>query len=390
VEGTIQRAVDAAAQKFNPIPESFHIALQIAAQQGHVPIVKLLLEVHGIDPNFRGELQATPLALATQEGHSVIVELLLAVVNINPDVRAGDREHGYTPLISACQMGHVSIVQQLLARNDVDVNACPCGSLFNGAMRYTPLIMACEKGHIEIINLLLAKDSIDINLVHRTTPLIAAAGRGLVEVVESFLTRDNNLNLNITDEDGDYALGCAASNGHIYVMKLLLDHPDVNPNVEGFARSTPLILGVHFPDVVKLLLDQEGIDVNYQDDFGSTALIRTACCGNVESAKLLLERGDIDVNIGGRRTALYHAYSQRSFRVHIMDLLLERDDIDINSNRYTPSAIADFEKKKGFFKKNGLLLVRLVSLRGAYMQCNLIHSSSSKYMRDCLPFIDES
>jgi hypothetical protein len=38
VEGTIQRAVDAAVQKFNPIPESFHIALQIAAQRGHVPI----------------------------------------------------------------------------------------------------------------------------------------------------------------------------------------------------------------------------------------------------------------------------------------------------------------------------------------------------------------
>src|ERR1700740_3445304 len=48
VEGTIQWAVDA-APKFNPW---FHIALQIAAQRGHVPVVKLLLKVDGIDPNF--------------------------------------------------------------------------------------------------------------------------------------------------------------------------------------------------------------------------------------------------------------------------------------------------------------------------------------------------
>ena len=40
VEGTIQWAVDA-AQKFNLISESFHIALQIAAKRGHVPIVEL-------------------------------------------------------------------------------------------------------------------------------------------------------------------------------------------------------------------------------------------------------------------------------------------------------------------------------------------------------------
>ena len=34
-----------------------------------------------------------------------------------------------------------------------------------------------------------------------------------------------------------------------------------------------------------------------------------------------------------------------------MDLLLERDDIDINADRYTPSAIAGFEKRRAFLKK---------------------------------------
>src|SRR5882762_4346563 len=40
VKGTIRRAVDAAQKlEFNPIPESFHFALQVAASRGNVPIV---------------------------------------------------------------------------------------------------------------------------------------------------------------------------------------------------------------------------------------------------------------------------------------------------------------------------------------------------------------
>jgi ankyrin repeat protein len=158
VEGTIQWAVDA-AQKFNLISESFHIALQVATQRGHVPIVELLLKVHGINPNFQGgRFQSTPLHLAAEVGHSAIVELLLAVPNIDPDAK--DTCLNYTPLMYACTNGHASIVKQLLAREDVDFNAV--GGYCHLS---TPLILAYRIGHVEIINLLLAKDGIDINRV---------------------------------------------------------------------------------------------------------------------------------------------------------------------------------------------------------------------------------
>ena len=156
VEGTIQWAVHA-AKKFNPIPISFYNALQVAVYGGHVPIVELLLKVHGIDPNFKGveggRLQVAPLFLATEWGHSAIVELLLAVVNINPDVRRGD-DHDYTPLIPACHLGHVSIVQQLLARTDVDFNCNGCG--YYG----TPLIAACYGRHLKMLKMILTLTSL--------------------------------------------------------------------------------------------------------------------------------------------------------------------------------------------------------------------------------------
>jgi len=156
VEGTIQWAVDAAQKVQSRSQRVFHIALQISANRGYVPIVELLLKFMASTQNFQGSwLQATPLHLAAKNGHSAIVELLLAMANINPDVK--DRKPHYTPLMYACWNGHVSIVQQLLARNDVDFNA-------HGVYEATPLLLACYRNHPEIINLLLAKDSIDINL----------------------------------------------------------------------------------------------------------------------------------------------------------------------------------------------------------------------------------
>ena len=53
-EATVQRAI-AASQHLDPTPESFHIALGHAAGKGEAWLVKLLLEVKGINPNFAFE-----------------------------------------------------------------------------------------------------------------------------------------------------------------------------------------------------------------------------------------------------------------------------------------------------------------------------------------------
>ncbi|KAN0074169.1 Ankyrin repeat-containing domain protein [Elaphomyces granulatus] len=378
VEGTIQWAVDA-APKVNPCI-CFHIALQTAAQQGHVPIVELLLKVDGIDPNFEGgELQAAPLILAAEEGHSAIVELLLAAVNIDANVR--NKHFDCTPLMYACRKGHISIVQQLLARTDVDFNA-------RGSYG-TPLIAACGGGHPKIINLLLAKDSIEINLAHAgTTPFIAAARMGLVEVVESLLAREK-FDPNVVTEFGECALEDAAGRGDVNVMKLLLNRPDVDPNLaRGFDGNPPLILGALFPDVVKLLLRQQGIEVNYQNNSSglSTALIKTACSNCVESAKLLLGRDDIKVNIPNSAglTALHCACLNESLEV--VDLLLERDDIDLNprdvDDLKTPLALACRNKE------NGIPIIRsLLSRRNT--DPNILNKNGDSILADFMKYRHE-
>jgi ankyrin repeat protein len=260
LEGTLQRAVDA-SRDLNPIPESFHIALQVAADRGHVRLVELLLELDDINPNG---LQTAPLLA-------------------------------------------------------------------------TPLIAACSKGHVEVINLLLAKDGIDVNLhndLDKNTPLMIAVENRLVDVVESLLAR-NDLDPNIVNSDGNHVLGYSAYRGHADTVKLLLGRPDINPNFVGRHASTALICAVddiifHNPEVVKLLLDQKGIDVNKQKNSGATALCLAAWGRHVKAAKFLLDREDIDVNLPSRNGGTPLIWACYVECPDIVDLLLKKDDIDPN------------------------------------------------------------
>jgi ankyrin repeat protein len=57
-------------------PEAMVSALVAACQNGHVPVVQLLL-AHGADPNLPAELgPMTPLQAARQNGHAAVETVL--------------------------------------------------------------------------------------------------------------------------------------------------------------------------------------------------------------------------------------------------------------------------------------------------------------------------
>jgi ankyrin repeat protein len=224
VVGTIQRAVHA-SRHFNPVPESFHITLQVATDHEHVPIVELLLKVKGINPNFYGGGgYVYPLCIAAENGNSAIVELLLANVNIDPDVKR--HPYNISPLLCACLGEHVSIVRQLLARDNVDVN---CRSIL-----FTPLTAACRMTHplLEIPKFLLEREDIDINLPDKEgrTALFWACHNNCLELVDLLLEKDN-IDPNVGDKSGRTPLveACRVSRSPAIVCSLL-SHRDIDPN----------------------------------------------------------------------------------------------------------------------------------------------------------------
>ncbi|KAN0073515.1 Ankyrin repeat-containing domain protein [Elaphomyces granulatus] len=344
---TVQRAVDAVSQHWDRIPEAYNIALQAAAEKGNVDLVKLLLKVDGINPNFGDHSKSAPLILAAKNGHSDVVEMLLATANVDPDIRD---QYSASPLFYACKnayesKAYVSIVKQLLNRGDVDLNALAIFHKLPYVNSSTPLIAASE---FEVVELLLAEDGIDINACNANgeTPLMDAMNGKRAQKIKALLARDD-WDPTIVSSDGDHLFPFSVRAGDVAIVKSVLDHPsNIDPNVMNSFTGTALMKACsegHL-DVVQFLLGIEGIDVHRQDNQGRTAFSEAASSGKFEDhsqvVKLFLTRDDIDINQPDHngRTALFWACDMG--HLNTVDLLLEQDGIDPNareiSTGYTP------------------------------------------------------
>src|SRR3984885_5683735 len=141
--------------------------LFVASEKGYYKLVKLLLEVEGVDPAAE---ENKAIRFASKNGHTEVVKLLLNRGKVDPTAE------GNYAIRVASENGHTKVVKLLLAVKGVDPTADN-----NYAIRF-----ASENGHTEVVRLLLA--------VHRVDP-----------------TADKN-----------YAIRYASMNGHTEVVKLFL------------------------------------------------------------------------------------------------------------------------------------------------------------------------
>lgn len=288
-------------------PDAQHLsstALTGAAQQGHVSIVRLLLDHgasrDGVDHRIDGK--GRPLYNAASSGRDAVVGLLLergaeataADVDIarwaaihgrsNPERRAEYRQAltrlrearglpGEDPTLSptaeqwaateaverfvrAATDGHREQVMSLLSEG-VPVDAR--NERHRGA-----LDGAVMGNHPDVVEALLAAGadtSLRTGHYLETTPLLHAAMHGYPEVARLLIEAGACLN---PWPDRMSPLGLAAAQGHLDVVRLLLDH-GASPTEHG--RHGPVMrLAATYgrPEVVRLLLDR-GIQASAQD-----------------------------------------------------------------------------------------------------------------------------
>lgn len=123
---------------FGQIPD-----IELASREGHVEIVKLLLEDPRVDPSIDHN---TPIEYASYSGHSEVVKLLLS----DPRVDPSDRDNFI--ISHTCKRGHLEVIKLLLEDPRVDPSDRDNSPIEAGVIR----------GYYEIVKLLIEDPRVNV------------------------------------------------------------------------------------------------------------------------------------------------------------------------------------------------------------------------------------
>ncbi|XP_062563342.1 ankyrin repeat domain-containing protein 50 [Armigeres subalbatus] len=268
-------------------------ALNIAARNGHIEIVKLLLNYkqplndgtgrfRKTDVNHADRDGWTPLRSASWGGHTDVVKLL-----IESGACAIDRadKEGRTALRAAAWSGNEDIVK-ILIEAGANVNSID-------KQGRTSLIAASYMGHYDIVEILL-ENCADVNhtdLDGRNALCVAAlcGSSGYSKVISTLL--EYGANTDQTDNEGMSPLLVSSFEGNAEICELLLEN-GADPDMADHMGRTPLWAACTsgHANVVKLLLFW-GCGIDCMDSEGRTVLSVAAAQGNLETVRQLLDRG---------------------------------------------------------------------------------------------------
>ncbi|XP_067894057.1 2-5A-dependent ribonuclease-like isoform X2 [Heterodontus francisci] len=261
-----------------------------AVQENQEKIVDLLLK-HKAVPGLRKKNGATPFILAAITGH---VNLLQKFLTLGADVDEMD-DNGFTAFMEAAYHGKKDALYFLFQqKSDVNKQREVCDAKKKvGKGGKTALMDAVMEGHEDIVKILLDEMCADVNALDNLgkTVLIHALAKDKQAIVETLL--DHGADVNTMDNNRNTPLSIALTRSPLNtcVVELLLKYKP-NLNIPDNNGKTPLILAVEkSSEVVKLLLEDESIEINAQDNSGRTALLAAVENKDASLTKLLCERG---------------------------------------------------------------------------------------------------
>eukprot|EP01083_Nonionella_stella_P082770 228553_1 len=202
-------------------------ALHLAAINGHIDVIRYLLEETEIDVMSTDTETKNSLHLAAANGHLEIVRYFVNETDL--DVVSVVEMHlfkGQNALHLAALGGHHEVVRYLVTQTEIDVH---CRDRWGKnallhAMRYD----VEDTCNIVTVRYLLAETDIDVQCTDRDgrNALHWAAWNGYFECV-AYLLKESKIDVNLLDRGGQSALYYAAyfRIKRLNIVPLLLKHP---------------------------------------------------------------------------------------------------------------------------------------------------------------------
>jgi ankyrin repeat protein len=271
-------------------------AVQMAAEMGHVQVVKILLE--------RPEVEiAWALHGAAKKGHCDVVEELLnsekeVDVNILKQEILDDAQdrssfgEEFNPLHLASIYGHASVVQALCEdrerRLQVNFESKPAG--------VKAVQMAAEMGHVQVVKILLERPEVEI-----AWALHGAAKRGRHDLMKMLLERPEVKTIPTVYKavklgHHDVVRELLESGKEMDVNKLQKEILDDEQDRKSFGEQfNPLHLASIYRHVgvVQVLCEQKTLRANAESGAGMTAIQIAIRARYAEIEKILLDRTEV-------------------------------------------------------------------------------------------------
>lgn len=189
-------------------------ALHIAAKQGDLDIVKVLMEGHPELSMTVDMSNTTALHTAAAQGHVEVVDYFLESVSSLASIA---KSNGKTALHSAARNGHVQVLKSLLSKE--------LGSAIRTDKKgQTALHMAVKGQNLEVVDALI-KDPLWINLVDNkgNTALHIATRKGRTQIVKLLLEKKET-DTKVVNRSNETALDTAQKTSQAEVAAVLQEY----------------------------------------------------------------------------------------------------------------------------------------------------------------------
>jgi ankyrin repeat protein len=302
-------------------------AICVAVRAGHTGTVQLLYR-HGANIYHLTQPYGYTLLHAAAENDDELMVALLVNYGMDPNIASGHDPE--TPLHRAADNNSVCAARVLLDY---------------GADMHTPqrdsdaMRTAAKKGYEEFVRLLVEYGfDLSAPTLSEDTPLLAATDSGSTSLIEYMIANGANIS---EVEDGRMIspIHRAAANGHIGIVKLLLDL-GADPFQEGIGHSTALEAAIseNHEDIVDLLLPRMGGEIL---SAAILAMVDSAIrAKSPETAKKLLEEvpGTLASSPRSSESSLLWGALEVDDE-EMVELLLDRGELISYQNKHGWSAL---------------------------------------------------